>query len=57
MPITELLERNAREYANDICLVEINPEVKEVRRVTWKEYLKNRCFGSAIELPLRSGRD
>lgn len=38
MPITELLERNAREYANDICLVEINPEVKEVRRVTWKEY-------------------
>ena len=38
MPITELLERNAKEYANDICLVEINPEVKEVRRVTWKEY-------------------
>ena len=38
MPITDLLERNAREYANDICLVEINPEVKEVRRVTWKEY-------------------
>lgn len=25
-------------YGNDICLVEINPEVKEVRRVTWKEY-------------------
>ena len=38
MPITDLLERNAREYANDICLVEINPEVKEVRRLTWKEY-------------------
>ena len=38
MPITDLLERNAREYGNDICLVEINPEVKEVRRVTWKEY-------------------
>lgn len=38
MPITELLERNAREYADDVCLVEINPEVKEVRRVTWKEY-------------------
>ena len=28
MPITDLLERNAREYANDICLVEINPEVR-----------------------------
>ena len=38
MPITELLEKNVREYPNDICLVEINPEVKEVRRVTWKEY-------------------
>lgn len=38
MPITELLERNVREYPDDICLVEINPEVTEVRRVTWKEY-------------------
>lgn len=38
MPITEILERNAKEYPDDICLVEINPEVKEVRRVTWKEY-------------------
>lgn len=38
MPITELLERNVREYPEDICLVEINPEVTEVRRVTWKEY-------------------
>lgn len=38
MPITELLEHNAKEYPNDICLVEINPEVTEVRRVTWKEY-------------------
>lgn len=38
MPITELLEKNSREYGDDICLVEINPEVKEQRRVTWKEY-------------------
>ncbi len=38
MPITELLERNSELYGNDICLVEINPEVKEQRRVTWKEY-------------------
>ena len=38
MPITQFLERNAREYPNDICLVEINPEIKEDRRVTWKEY-------------------
>lgn len=38
MPITDLLERNCRMYGNDICLVEINPEVSDTRRVTWKEY-------------------
>ena len=38
MPITDFLERNAREYPNDIALVEINPEIQEDRRVTWKEY-------------------
>lgn len=38
MPITDLLEENCKKYGNDICLVEINPEVKEIRRVTWKEY-------------------
>jgi len=38
MPITEVLERNVKMYPNDICLVEINPEVTETRRVTWKEY-------------------
>ena len=38
MPITELLERNARECPDEIALVEVNPEIKENRRVTWKEY-------------------
>ncbi len=38
MPITELLERNADQFGGDIALVEINPEIKERRRVTWKEY-------------------
>ncbi len=38
MPITNLLERNAREYTNDIALVEVNPAITEVRRVTWREY-------------------
>lgn len=38
MPITNLLEENCKKYGNDICLVEINPEVSEIRRVTWKEY-------------------
>lgn len=38
MPITEILEDNARKYGDEIALVEINPEIQEVRRVTWKEY-------------------
>ncbi len=38
MPITDILERNCRLYGNDICLVEINPDIPETRRVTWKEY-------------------
>ncbi len=38
MPITEILEENCRKYGEDIALVEINPEIQETRRVTWKEY-------------------
>ena len=38
MPITDLLERNAREYTNDVALVEVNPAITETRRVTWREY-------------------
>lgn len=39
MPITELLERNAREFPNDTALVEINPQVmEEAPHVTWREY-------------------
>ena len=38
MPITEILERNASLYGSDISLVEVNPDITETRRVTWKEY-------------------
>ena len=38
MPITDLLERNSKLYGDEIALVEINPEVHEKQRVTWKEY-------------------
>ena len=37
MPITDLLERNSKLYGDDICLVEINPELQEKPQVTWKE--------------------
>lgn len=38
MPVTELLERNSRLYGDEVALVELNPEVEEPRRTTWKEY-------------------
>ncbi len=38
MPITDLLKRNAELYGSDVALVEVNPEISETRRITWKEY-------------------
>ena len=38
MTIVDLLERNAREYKDDVALVEINPEQPETRKLTWHEY-------------------
>ena len=38
MPITELLARNARLYADEPSLIEVNPEIKEKREVTWREF-------------------
>ena len=38
MPLIELLERNARNLADDIALIEINPKVMEHTTMTWKEY-------------------
>ena len=38
MTIIDILERNAILYGKDVSLVEINPDIQEVHRVTWKEY-------------------
>ena len=38
MPITEILERNARDFGDDVALVEINPQELEKRHTTWREY-------------------
>lgn len=38
LPITEYLVNNAKNFRDDIALVEINPEVEEKNRVTWREY-------------------
>lgn len=37
MPVTDLLERNARMYANEVALIELNPDEKDSRRTSWKE--------------------
>lgn len=38
MPITEFLEKNARELGGEVALVEVNPELAEKHDANWKEY-------------------
>ncbi|MBQ4105670.1 MAG: acyl--CoA ligase [Clostridia bacterium] len=38
MTIIDMLEKNAREFASDVALVEINPGQPETRRLTWRDY-------------------
>ena len=38
MPITDFLVRNAKMTPDDVALVEVNPEVREKRGKTWREY-------------------
>ena len=38
MPVIEYLERNAKLYPDEIALVELNPDERDNRRMTWKEF-------------------
>ncbi len=38
MPITEILQKNADFYPNDLSLVEINPQLDNNTKMTWREY-------------------
>ena len=38
MTTTDILEKNCRLYGDDVALVEINPEMPETKRTTWKEF-------------------
>lgn len=38
MTIIDLLKQNSEKYGNDTALVEINPELNDGRRFTWREY-------------------
>ena len=54
MTIVDVLAKNAREYTNDVALVELNPEQQENRRLTWRDYdlveptHKPRCYRREI---------
>ena len=39
MPVIDFLERNVKLYGNETALVELNPEIKETRRMTLNEYV------------------
>ena len=39
MPVTDFLIRNAKLYGNEVALIELNPEEKDTRRTTWRDYL------------------
>ena len=38
MPVTELLKRNAKEYADEIALVELNPKASDEKKRSFKEF-------------------
>ena len=38
MTIVDVLEQNRKLYGDEIALVELNPELAETRRLTWREY-------------------
>jgi hypothetical protein len=37
MPITVFLENNAREYGDEVSLIEINPDLIDRDNLSWKE--------------------
>lgn len=38
MPIFETLDKNAREFGDEVALVEINPSFEPQSRITWRDY-------------------
>ena len=38
MPLTEILQKNADFYPNDVALVEINPKMEQKSLMTWRDY-------------------
>lgn len=38
MPVTDLLERNHKLYGDEVALIELNPSLKDTKKMTWKEF-------------------
>ena len=38
MTIVDMLRANAEKYPNEVALVEVNPERRENRHITWRDY-------------------
>ena len=38
MIITDILDNNAKLYADEVALVEINPMFEPQSRITWRDY-------------------
>ena len=36
--VVDMLRKNVREYADEVCLVEVNPEVREPSFVSWRDF-------------------
>ena len=56
MPITDFLVKNAELKEDDVCLVEINPEIREKQRITWKDYSLVEPSGAVYRKELTWGK-
>ena len=52
MPITDLLERNAQMYPDDVALVEINPGVDDHQGHTWREFALMQSTGEGYRVEM-----
>lgn len=47
MPITQILEKNSNLYGDEVCLVELNPDIQEMQKKTWKDFSLNEPVNSS----------
>ena len=69
MTIVDMLRANAEKYPSEVALVEVNPERRENRHITWRDYdlvettddvtnaLKSYNVGDVVEVQVDRGRE